>query len=154
MCRLREVASAACDGLARSARQRRTSKIVLDIPAEIELPLERSRMERAFVNLIGNALEAMPEGGRIRIAAALDDGSAVVQVEDNGPGIAPEIRAQLFQPFVSAGKRNGLGLGLALTRQTILEHGGEIWVESEPGRGARFTFRLPGAQAVQAYSTR
>ncbi len=153
MCRLREVASAACDGLAQSARQRGV-EIVLDIPGEVELPLERSRMERAFVNLIGNALEAMPEGGRIRIAAALDDGSAVVQVEDNGPGIAPGIRAQLFQPFVSAGKRNGLGLGLALTRQTILEHGGEIWVESEPGRGARFTFRLPGAQAVQAYSTR
>jgi signal transduction histidine kinase len=153
MCRLREVASAACDGLAAAARQQGV-EVILDIPGEMELPLDRSRMERAFVNLIGNALEAMPEGGRIRITAALEDGSAVVQVEDNGPGIEPGIRAQLFQPFVSAGKRNGLGLGLALTRQTILEHGGEIWVESEPGRGARFTFRLPGAQAVQAYSTR
>jgi len=70
----------------------------------------------------------------------------VVHVEDDGPGIAPEIRPLLFQPFVSAGKRNGLGLGLALSRQTVLEHGGDMWVESEAGRGARFSFRLPGAQ--------
>ena len=100
-------------------------------------------MERAFVNLIGNALEAMPEGGEVRISARVDDGAAVVQVQDNGPGIAPEIRSQLFQPFVSAGKRNGLGLGLALSRQTVLEHGGDMWVEPAPGRGARFVFRLP-----------
>ena len=113
------------------------------------MPLERSRMERAFVNLIGNALEAMPNGGEVRIRAELVDGSAVVHVEDNGPGIAPEIRSRLFHPFVSAGKRNGLGLGLALSRQTVLEHGGDMWVESEPGRGARFIFRLPGAQIAQ-----
>ena len=126
--------------------------VSLAIPPDIEVPLERSRMERAFVNLIGNALEAMPDGGEVRISAVLEDGSAIVQVQDNGPGIAPEIRSQLFQPFVSAGKRNGLGLGLALTRQTVLEHGGDMWVESEPGRGARFQFRLPGAQVTQAQS--
>jgi signal transduction histidine kinase len=110
-------------------------------------------MERAFVNLLANALEAMPEGGEVRIAAGLEDGSVVVTVEDDGPGIAAEIRSQLFQPFVSAGKRNGLGLGLALTRQAVIEHGGEMWVESEPGHGARFSFRLPGARASQAQGT-
>jgi len=73
-------------------------------------------------------------------------------VEDTGPGIAPEIRANLFQPFVTAGKRNGLGLGLALTRQTVLEHGGDMWVESEPGRGARFFLRLPGAQVNASHN--
>ena len=76
----------------------------------------------------------------------------IVKVEDNGPGIAPEIRSKLFQPFVSAGKRNGLGLGLALSRQTVLDHGGDMWVESEPGKGARFSFRLPGAQVAQPQS--
>jgi signal transduction histidine kinase len=106
-------------------------------------------MERAFVNLIGNALEAMPDGGEVRISAEVEDGAVLIHVEDNGPGIAPEIRSQLFQPFVSAGKRNGLGLGLALSRQTVLEHGGDMWVESQPGRGARFSFRLPGAQVAQ-----
>jgi two-component system, NtrC family, sensor kinase len=145
LCRLREVASAACDSLASAAEAQGVS-ISLFIPPEIEVPLERSRMERAFVNLIGNALEAMPDGGRVHISASIDGDSAVVTVEDTGPGIAPEIRPNLFQPFVSAGKRNGLGLGLALTRQTVIEHGGDMWVESEPGRGARFVFRLPGAQ--------
>ena len=144
VCRLREVASAACDSLAAMADTQNVT-ITLGIPAEIEVPVERNRIERAFVNLIANALDAMPEGGAVRISAVLDDGAAVVRVEDNGPGIAPEIRSQLFQPFVSAGKRNGLGLGLALSRQTVLEHGGDMWVESEPGRGARFSFRLPGA---------
>ena len=148
VCRLREVASAACDSLAAMADTQNVT-IALDIPPEIEVPVERSRIERAFVNLIANALDAMPEGGAVRISAVLEDGAAVVHVEDNGPGIAPEIRSQLFQPFVSAGKRNGLGLGLALARQTVLEHGGDMWVESEAGRGARFSFRLPGAHAVQ-----
>jgi signal transduction histidine kinase len=149
VCRLREVASDACDSLA-SAADSQGVAVSLSIPPEIELPLERSRMERAFVNLIGNALEAMPEGGQVRISASVEGDSAVVKVEDTGPGIAPEIRSQLFQPFVTAGKRNGLGLGLALTRQTVLEHGGDMWVESEPGRGARFVFRLPGVQVGHA----
>jgi len=148
VCRLREVASAACDSLAATADAQGVT-IGLDIPPEIELPLERSRMERAFVNLVANALDAMPGGGAVRVSAALEDGAAVVHVEDNGPGIAPEIRSQLFEPFVSAGKRNGLGLGLALSRQTVLEHGGDMWVESESGRGARFSFRLPGAHVAQ-----
>jgi len=148
MCRLREVASAACDSLA-AAAEAQSVTVQLSIPPEIELPLERSRMERAFVNLVGNALEAMPEGGEVRISAALEDGSAVVHVEDTGTGIAPEIRSKLFQPFFSVGKRNGLGLGLALSRQTVQDHGGDMWVESEPGRGARFSFRLPGAHQAQ-----
>ncbi|HJT89308.1 MAG TPA: ATP-binding protein, partial [Bryobacteraceae bacterium] len=145
LCRLREVASAACDAIAPIAEGQNV-KLLLEIPPEIELPLERGRMERAFLNVLSNAVDAMPDGGEVHISAALEDGSAVVQVEDNGPGVSPEIRSRLFQPFVSAGKRSGLGLGLALSRQTVLDHGGEIWVESAPGHGARFCFRLPGAQ--------
>jgi len=149
VCRLREVAAAACDSLAVTAGAQGVA-LSMAIPPEIELPLERSRMERAFVNLIANALDAMPEGGAVEISAELDGESVVVHVADNGPGIAPEIRSQLFQPFVSAGKRNGLGLGLALSRQTVLEQGGDMWVESQPGPGACFSFRLPGAHVAQA----
>jgi signal transduction histidine kinase len=148
LCRLREVASAACEALQSTAEAQGVT-ISLSIPPEIELPLERSRMERGFANLIGNALEVMPNGGEVRISAKVERDSALVQVEDTGPGIAPEIRSKLFQPFVTAGKRNGLGLGLALTRQTVIEHGGDMWVESEPGRGARFVLRLPGATVAQ-----
>lgn len=144
VCRLREVATAACDSLAVAAEAQNVH-FRISIPPELELPLERSRMERAFVNLVANSLEAMPEGGEVRISAVCEQGMAIVHVEDTGPGVAPEIRAKLFQPFVTAGKRNGLGLGLALTRQTILEHGGDMWVESEDGPGAQFAFRLPGA---------
>ena len=147
LCRLREVALAACDSLATTAESQGVA-FQVSIPPDLELPLDRSRMERAFVNLIGNALEVMPDGGEVRISAVFQNGSAIVKVEDTGPGVAPEIRGQLFQPFVTAGKRNGLGLGLALTRQTVLEHGGDMWVESEPGQGARFMFRLPGAQVA------
>jgi signal transduction histidine kinase len=147
VCRLREVASAACDAVSVTAASQRVA-IVLEIPPEIELPLERSRVERAFLNLIANALDAMPEGGEVRISARVDGNAALVEVKDTGPGIAPEIRSKLFQPFVTAGKKNGLGLGLALSRQTVLEHGGDMWVDSAPGRGARFVFRLPLASTA------
>jgi signal transduction histidine kinase len=151
VCRLREVASSACDSLAETAETQGV-EVALEISPDIELPLERSRMERAFVNLVANAIEAMPTGGAVHLSAVMEGSSVLVEVRDTGPGIAPAIRSQLFQPFVSAGKRNGLGLGLALTRQTVVEHGGEMWVESQAGRGARFLFRLPGAHLVQPQS--
>jgi signal transduction histidine kinase len=142
ICRLREVAGAAVESL-QSAAEAQSVKIETEIPEEIELPLERARVERVFFNLISNALEAMPGGGAIRIAGRPAEDGVVVEVADTGPGISPRIREQLFQPFVTHGKKGGLGLGLALARQTILDHGGDLWVESEPGRGARFWIRLP-----------
>jgi signal transduction histidine kinase len=64
----------------------------------------------------------------------------LIEVEDTGPGIPVGIRDRLFEPFVTAGKDHGLGLGLALSRQTVLDHGGEMWIEPAPG--ARFVVRL------------
>jgi signal transduction histidine kinase len=140
VCRLRDVISAAWDFSARSA-ETQSVQLVLNVPDDIELPLERSRMERVFVNLFSNSLEAMPDGGRIEISATRDQSVVLVQVSDNGPGISSELRASLFQPFHS-GKRNGLGLGLALSRQTVLDHGGDMWAESNGSSGARFFLRL------------
>jgi signal transduction histidine kinase len=102
---------------------------------------ERSRVERVLVNLIGNALEVMPEGGEIAIDIAGGEGSVWIEVSDSGPGVPPEIREKLFQPFVTAGKKNGLGLGLALARQTMLDHGGDLEL-IEGARGARFRMRF------------
>jgi signal transduction histidine kinase len=65
----------------------------------------------------------------------------LIELEDTGPGIPRGIRDRLFEPFVTAGKQDGLGLGLALSRQTVLNHGGNIW--TEPAAGARFVIRLP-----------
>lgn len=141
LCNLREVVQAACDALAGAAESQGVH-ICFESAGEIEVPIERARMERVFLNLIGNALEAMPEGGDIHIAERMDADSVLIQFADTGPGILPSIREKLFEPFVSAGKKNGLGLGLALSRQTVLDHGGDIWVE-QGSPGARFVIRLP-----------
>ncbi len=145
MCRIRDVISAAVEAVSHEAGTLGVQIILQDTPLEIEAPMERARVERVLVNLLGNALEAMPDGGTIRVTARLEDGSVRIDVADDGPGISPEIRGRLFQPFVTHGKKSGLGLGLALSRQTVIDHGGEIWVESEPGKGARFSIRLPAA---------
>ncbi len=75
------------------------------------------------------------------MAAREADSCVLIEVEDTGPGIPHRIRDRLFQPFVTAGKRDGLGLGLALSRQPILNHGGDIW--TEPSAGAPFVIRFP-----------
>jgi signal transduction histidine kinase len=111
------------------------------VPGDLEISLERSRLERVFFNLITNSLEAMPHGGKIRIAARNADNCVLIEVEDTGPGIPRGIRDRLFEPFVTAGKDHGLGLGLALSRQTLLDHGGDMWIE--PACGARFVMCLP-----------
>jgi signal transduction histidine kinase len=117
-------------------------EIRMDIDSSIELPIEPGRIERVFLNLIGNAIEAMPEGGRIDIAAQRNGHNVLVSVDDTGPGVPSTVRQRLFQPFVTSGK-NGLGLGLALSRQTVLDHGGDLWIENENAAGAHFRLKLP-----------
>jgi signal transduction histidine kinase len=105
------------------------------------LPLVRSHIERVFFNLIANAFEAMPGGGTVRIGARKTGTSVLVELEDTGPGIPACIYDRLFEPFVTSGKEDGLGLGLALARQTVRNYGGDMWIE--PAAGARFVIRLP-----------
>jgi len=136
ICDIREII-----GTALAAVDRQDVQILVEAPDAIEAPLVRLRIERVFVNLIANSLEAMPAGGMVRIAIRKAANFMLVEFEDSGPGIPRQIRDRLFEPFVTAGKENGLGLGLAFCRQTILEHGGEIW--NEAAAGARFIIRLP-----------
>ena len=112
------------------------------MPDNVELPLDRSPMERVFQNLIANAIEAMPEGGEVSVRVNSQDSQVLVRIEDTGPGIPATISSQLFQPFVTAGKKNGMGLGLALSRKTVLSHGGDLWAE-ESSAGAKFVIKLP-----------
>ena len=149
ICRVHDVVAAAVETLLPVANAQNV-RIQVDVPDSIEVALERDRVERVCLNLIDNALDVMPDGGEIRIGAARENGSVVISVADTGPGVAPELRGRLFQPFVTAGKKNGLGLGLALSRQTVLDHGGEMWIENAPGRGACFRFRLPVASTAAA----
>jgi signal transduction histidine kinase len=141
-CHLSEVVGAAVDILTPVAAEHGVT-VQTSVDAAIELPLERARMERVFLNLISNAIEAMPSGGKISISAILNGDGILIEVRDTGPGIPETVRAHLFQPFVTSGK-NGLGLGLALSRQTLLDHGGDLWIENNTnGSGARFRLRLP-----------
>jgi signal transduction histidine kinase len=133
ICKVRDVIAAASE-TALPAAETQSVQILHDVPDGLEIPLVRSRMERVFFNLITNALEAMPHGGMIRIGARKTDNCVLIEVEDTGPGIPRGIRDRLFEPFVTAGKDNGLGLGLALSRQTVLDHGGDMW--AEPAEGA------------------
>jgi signal transduction histidine kinase len=140
-CDFRDLIASAVDKIAVIAESQ-SVRIVQNLPERLVIAVERHRMESVVVNLLVNALEAMPTGGSIDISAVFDQHSVIVQVSDNGPGIPPGIRHRLFQPFATAGKANGFGLGLALSRQAVIDHGGEMWAESSP-HGARFSFRLP-----------
>jgi signal transduction histidine kinase len=141
-CRLRDIVVAANQACA-TLEESQSVAVEIDIDESLEISLQRFRMERVFLNLIGNALEAMPNGGTLRISARQDDAFAVVTVEDTGPGISPQIRDSLFQPFVSFGKANGLGLGLSFSRQTLLDHGGDLSLDPTTTGGARFVMKLP-----------
>lgn len=109
------------------------------------------KLERALYNLLLNACEAAPgEDGRVSVSAAEIGGKITIAVADNGPGIADSIRDRLFHPFVSYGKENGTGLGLAVVQKIIQDHGGEISVESTGHDGTVFKIVLPG-QAPETF---
>ena len=142
ICKLSDIVAGAWQSASRNANAQ-TAEIDLDVPEEILISVDRDRLERVFVNLIDNAVDAMPEGGKIEIRARAENGAAVVEVEDSGRGILEEAWPKLFQPFATFGKKNGLGLGLALSRQTLLDHAGDLWADKRNGGGARFFMRIP-----------
>jgi signal transduction histidine kinase len=141
LCPVGELVAGAVDKIAVSA-EFKSVQIVQAIPEGLLIPLDRRRMHRVLVNLLVNALEAMPDGGTVRISAVSGDGFVLIKVRDSGPGIAPEIRDRLFQPFTTSGKAGGLGLGLFFSRQAVIDQGGEMWAESSR-LGACFAVRLP-----------
>jgi signal transduction histidine kinase len=112
-------------------------------PPPAALEINPKRLRRVFYNLIHNATEAMPRGGRIELRFLEKPGEVITEVEDSGPGIAPEIAGSLFEAFATYGKEHGTGLGLSICRKIVEDHGGWISARNEPGRGAIFAFGLP-----------
>jgi signal transduction histidine kinase len=112
-------------------------------PPSVKLPLNPKRLRRVFYNLIHNATDAMPGGGRILLRFRQSDREVVTEIEDTGPGIAPEIAGRLFDAFASHGKAHGTGLGLSICKKIVEDHRGSISARNEPGRGAVFSFSLP-----------
>lgn len=117
-------------------------------PPDVELMLETQRLSHVFYNLIHNAIDFMPEGGTITLRFRVEPKEVVTEVEDTGPGLAPEIATRLFEPFATHGKSKGTGLGLSICKRIVEDHGGNISARSEPGRGAVFSFTLPRKPAA------
>jgi two-component system NtrC family sensor kinase len=120
----------------------------------VELPRVRcapQELKQVFLNLLVNAEQAVADGGRIRVATSVGRGSVSVLVEDDGCGIPPELQARVFDPFFTTKPVGvGTGLGLGIAYRIVKSHGGEIRLESEPGRGTRVRVRLPADDAAGA----
>jgi signal transduction histidine kinase len=107
---------------------------------------DHGKLERVLLNLLLNACEAVPrDSGRIEVRIQTFPAGLQIRIADNGTGIPSEIRDTLFQPFVSHGKENGFGLGLAIAQKIVQNHGGEIVVERTGPRGTVFLLKLPSA---------
>ncbi|WP_370154571.1 nitrogen regulation protein NR(II) [Ferrovibrio sp.] len=113
------------------------------------LHLDRIQIQQVVVNLVRNAVEVLRDAERrdLVIRTHGDADGQEVAVSDTGPGIAPEIAEKLFTPFVS-GKKNGMGIGLSISRSIVESHGGRLWAEANPGGGTVFRFRLPAGDAA------
>jgi signal transduction histidine kinase len=138
----------ALSGFTELLRQRRID-LVVRAPATLpEIQVDPMRLEQALTELVSNALDAMPDGGRLEVAARAEPGSSgagvVVEVTDSGPGIAPEILPNLCEPFFTT-RPEGTGLGLAIAKRYVEEAGGRLDIASTVGRGTTVRIWLPSA---------
>ena len=124
----------------------------IEIESSVSVPTalyaDRVRFKQILYNLLSNAVKFTPEQGRVRVDAVSRDGFVEISVTDTGIGIPTHEHEAVFEKFHQAGAttkgvREGTGLGLAITKRLVEQHGGRIWLESEPGKGSRFTFTLP-----------
>jgi len=124
-------------------------EIKLYVPADLPpVLLDQEMFKQALLNLLLNAEQAMPEGGDLTIQATCEDSGACtvcLSLIDTGQGMPADVQAKAFEPFFST-KKGGTGLGLATTRKIVEAHDGTIALESEPGRGTKFSIRLPAAR--------
>lgn len=128
------------------SRRAAESKVMTTTSIAEGLPLihaDAQQVQQVLLNLCLNAIDAMPHGGELTIGAEATESELTITVADTGYGIEPEAMARIFQPFFTAKKRRGLGLGLPICARIVKAHGGTIAVESEPGKGSIFRIRLP-----------
>jgi signal transduction histidine kinase len=147
-----DLAEVARDAAAATSQLFRDKGVRLDLTLPETAPTlwaDRDRLMQVTVNLLSNAVKFCPEaGGRVMLSVVGDPGGVTLSVADNGPGIAPEHHAAVFERFHQVGvtltaKPQGTGLGLAISRMIVDHHGGRIWVESDLGKGTTFRVRLP-----------
>ena len=118
-------------------------RVDMQLGSGVELEVDTPALLRALRNLTANSLEAMPDGGTLRVETAREGDEVVIRISDTGVGIPDEVADRLFEPFVTSGKRRGTGLGLAIVQKVIDDHDGTIEVSKPQGAGTAFTLRLP-----------
>lgn len=123
------------------AAKHQTLEIRLATPDALVL-VDRLRFEQVLINLLSNAQRYSPSEGHIAVSSRIEKGEIIISVADCGPGVAPQDRERIFEPFYR-GDRSGLGLGLAIAKSLVELHNGRIWVESADGEGSTFCVALP-----------
>jgi signal transduction histidine kinase len=126
--------------------------IELDTPAELTLKADRDQIYRVLLNLARNSVEAGAH--HLRIGAALQDGVVTIDVGDDGPGLAPRARENLFRPFAASGRPGGSGLGLAIARELMRLHGGDLVLVASAGTGTIFRITLPAPKPTAKAASR
>jgi signal transduction histidine kinase len=122
----------------------RSIRVVRDLSTSIAAFGDVEKLKQVVLNLIVNALDAMPEGGTLSVAVGQDAENAWIRIDDTGPGVDPAIVAEIFDPFFTT-KSAGTGLGLAIVRKIIEQLGGRVHIETQPGRGTTAHVTLPRA---------
>jgi signal transduction histidine kinase len=129
--------------LAKPQAEASNIKVVVGQEADgVEIRIDRDLIKQAMLNVVVNAMQAMPEGGELRFDSLVSDDYAEIRISDTGAGIPPELREKIFRLYFTT-KREGSGIGLAMTFRIVQLHDGTIDFTSEPGKGTTFSIRLP-----------
>lgn len=112
--------------------------------------VDADKLMRVFYNIAGNAADAMPNGGELTVNTFERNGRVVIEFVDTGTGMPPEVKAKIFEPFVTFGKKHGTGLGMAIVKKIIDDHKGAVEIDSEMGKGTTIRLYLPLTQDTEA----
>jgi signal transduction histidine kinase/CheY-like chemotaxis protein len=147
-CDLKSIVAEAVE-MTRGRFEAQQQRLVVDVPPDVFIECDAHRITQVLVNLLTNAAKYTPPGGEVRLSARIENEDVILNCEDNGMGLVPELLDRVFEPFVQGTRgidrrEGGLGLGLAVVRSLVERHGGTVsaWSEGE-GRGSRFDVRLP-----------
>ncbi|MGB9601516.1 MAG: cyclic nucleotide-binding domain-containing protein [Limisphaerales bacterium] len=132
------------DELRQEAALKKVEIVLENEPPAVKVPMAPQRLSRVFYNLVHNAMDAMPNGGKIYMRFYIQGNKVITEIQDTGGGIHPEAFAHLFEAFYTYGKSHGTGLGLSICKRIIEDHNGTIQARNDPQKGgAIFSFALP-----------
>jgi len=129
------------------AAQAKDIALISELTGPMTIQADQEQVRQVLMNLIGNAIKFSPDGESVSVSASMDEDNATISIRDNGPGISEEEQERVFHKYYREPQVrdsvDGAGLGLAISKRIVLAHEGRIWIESEPGHGATFSFTLP-----------